>query len=415
MKPRPPTITEKEYRQELLKILDFDHKCYELILSADNEYSLQNSFLFEIKKRYFFITNYFDNENINGHKCLFSDDNLKDVKSCIKTAKNYFEYLSKNTEYFFTEYKHISLKKLLVNHDFNDYNLTSLENAINHFFIFPESIENLDDCKFFEYYSKGNIFGDQEGYDNYEKIKNELYEYIIKDDFSELKEICKKYFGKNYNENKVYLHQEFIYRYINQYILNDLKITIKYLRDANLYEKYIDVLKEAYDKYIRVKEVKTISDEIALNKYDIINNNVSIKLDFSLPLNYLIKHIEHIYTYVNNSEFEDDYKLLFGQNQVIKKYNPFEQVGNQSNITKYFNELFENKDVSKDKKKFIILKNNLVANLLNFDALFLCATYENIDDILRKKFEDTLILKYLSKKEEKFEYIFNLIRSFEPR
>lgn len=201
---RRPTRKEEEFRKELITIINFNHQCYSLIRGAKSKVELHNMYIYELDKRFNIISDYSMHNKMNhieiSNFSVFFDYN--NINKSLEIASNYFHALSALSYNYQKQdslaIKHISLKELLCGKTWNDYNIDQLESSINYFY----GKERISDEKsFFEVYYKGSCLGCQEGYEIYDSIRKDIKEFIVSNDLQEYKTICKKWYGKTYNED----------------------------------------------------------------------------------------------------------------------------------------------------------------------------------------------------------------------
>jgi len=416
-----PTKKKKEYRREVFRKLDFNNKCYKKIRNSFNLYELELNFYRELKNRYFLINCYLEENKIdiaelNDFSFTLNFDNLEE---CNEIVDNYFSVLndlnnvySSNKNGFFIE--HISLKELLCNCSWSDENLDKLENGIKHFFdSYKNNNDSTDDCydddilKFFDYYSKGIVFGKVNGYEIYNEIKIDIYNYLISNDLKVYKDINKKRFGKMFDENKVILDEYRIKDIIEKDILSNLEETLKYLEVSNNFKKYEVVLKEYFNSYARVNKLSTITEH---KHYDSINKIVNFSLDFNLSLETIIEQVKTAYNFFHDEKIKTDYDLLF-KSKINPKSFDFSSIFYSGNKSKALNFLKEKYDYGTEKGILKTKIEYLVLLLFNFDCFFLCFSDDNIEEILSVEFVENYVGKNLSNKSKHYFYILNLIKN----
>lgn len=409
---RRPTRKEEEFRKELITIINFNHQCYSLIRGAKSKVELHNMYIYELDKRFNIISDYSMHNKMNhieiSNFSVFFDYN--NINKSLEIASNYFHALSALSYNYQKQdslaIKHISLKELLCGKTWNDYNIDQLESSINYFY----GKERISDEKsFFEVYYKGSCLGCQEGYEIYDSIRKDIKEFIVSNDLQEYKTICKKWYGKTYNEDLVKLNPHFLQDRVEYDILSDLQVTLLFLKKANIYDKYIEKLRCAYTNNTPLIKLKNRYKELDITKYNFPNFIVNLDLNFNLSLDLLKDEIEHIYNFIHNSK-DKDYNILFEKNIISKESsNVIKSTSNKSIALAIFKEKFESiEDINLELRVNIEL---FVLNLFLFDCQLLCLTQNEIDSILKNEFPDSLYepAEFVSSKRDTYKNLLHTI------
>lgn len=398
---------EIDYQNEVFEILNLHHKCYENIRSSNNNYELDLNFFYSLKSRSRIINAFLQDENLNINEIknfsFYLD--LKNKHETINTISNYLNSVvdmdSLNSNGI--RLKRISIKELLCNSNWSDQNLNNLEMKINKF----NGIMDDGSEKFFEVYSKDIIFGSFNSFKIYENIKKDIFDYIY-NDIHMYKDILKKHYKKTYDEKKVKKSDYFLNYYIEMNILNDLEITLQYLKKCEKYNEYIDILKDSYSSHKRYNEVELLHDEYV---FDTCHKITKLSLDFSLPLSSVLKQVEFIYKFFNGSSVKSDSSLLFGKKDSSPNF-PFKGfvIGNKSTASDFFNNNKFKSIRNSEVKKFKVKVEMYILYLFIFDCFFFCLDSEKIEKYLKNEFEKLYEGKLFSKKEQYFDKIFNIIK-----
>ena len=403
-------IKKKEkmnYQNEVFEILNLSHKCYDKIRTSNNIYELDLNFFHSLKSRSSIINAFLMDKNLNINEIknfsFYIDLNNKD--ETINTISNYLNAVVgiDNLNSNGIRAKRISIKELLCNSNWSDQNLNNLEMKINNF----NGIIDDESEKFFEVYSKDIIFGSFDSFKIYENIKKDIFDYIY-NDIDKYKDILKKNYKKTYDEKKVKKSEYFLNYYIEMNILNDLEITLQYLKKCEKYNEYIDILKDSYSSYNRYNELELIHDEYIFNTSHKITK---LSLDFSLSLENVVEQVKSAYKFFNDSSFKSDYALLFDEKDSSPNF-PFKgfTIGNKSTASDFFN---NNKFKSIHKfevKKFKVKVEMYILYLFIFDCYFFCLDSDTIDKYLKKEFDNLYNGKIFTNKEQYFNKIFNIIK-----
>jgi len=415
-KNKPPTNKEKDFRKDLVKFIDFNHPCYDLIRSSKSKIELQTVYIYELQKRNELIRDFcgFDKINYNKKVNFFEIFDLNDINKSLSIVENYFNALH-NLSYNFElqdslAIKHISLKELLCGLIWQDRNLDTLEDNINNFYKYNK----VDDEKlFFEVYYKGACLGCYEGYELYDAIRNDVKDFIVSNNLEEYKNLCKKWYENSYDEAKVRINPDFLQDRVEEDIFSDLKITLVYLRKANLYDKYIDKLRCAYINRTPLIKLKNRYKNLDITQHNFPNFIVNLDLNFNLPLETLKNEIEVIYDFIHNSN-DKDYNILFEKDIVSKRIPNLMKSTNNKNNSTILNCLKEKycyiENINDSELKINI--EFFVLYLFIFDCQLVGMTQGDIEDILNDVFGESLMTskaEYISKKAKIYSDLFDLI------
>jgi hypothetical protein len=407
-------IAKQKYRKELIKTLDFNHKCYDLVRSSTSKVELQTIYIFELKKRFELIDDFcrFQKIDYSTIKNFSSILNFDDLNDALSTVDNYFNALCALSYNYEKQdslaIKHVSLKELLCKTIWYDRNHDELEHWINEFYKY----QRIDDEKlFFEVYDKGYYLTNcDEGYELYCSIKEDLTEFMKKDNLLGYKELCKKWYGDYYDEGKVKLNPVFLRDRFEEDIFSDLEVTLSYLKKANLYEKYIIKLQCAYTNNTPLIKLKNKSKKLDISKYNFPNFLVNLDLNFNLPLDVLKDEIEHIYNFIHRTN-NKDYDILFEKDISSKKTkNIIQPTSNKSKALSLFREKYE--DLEKKDMELKINIEHFVLKLFVFDCQLLCSTHDDIEYLLENEFLNSSISldgEYVSKKGKIYTDMFDVI------
>ena len=411
---RRPTKKEEEYRAHVLKIVNFQHECYSFLRNAETRVELESIFLYELEKRNILLNHYFELNSINNKDISsFNIFNIcADLKQAFEFSENYLSslfnfsinHLVKNS----IEISHISLKLLLCNREWNDYDLDNLENLVNNFY---KHKRNDDEKLFFDIYSKGFCINCNEGYELYDEIRKKIKIFIISDNLKEYKEICKIWYADTYDENKVILNHVFLQDRVELDILSDLKITLKYMQKAKIYDFYIEKIKSFYVYNKPKNKINIRVKDFDSSKYNVPNLLTNLDINFNLPLDVIKSEIENIYNYLNSS-VEKDYNLLFQDKRIFNTENIeiFNKSSNRSKLIMHLRDKFENLNIDEQKLKINI--EYFVLLLFNFDCQLLALTQSDIEKIFQKEFDDSIISQdgeFFSQKRKHYKNILKII------
>lgn len=405
---------KKNYQEKLLDYFSYvnqkdknenktilDDEVYQSILKSKSEAELNKSFLLELELRYRTINLLLECNEIPDK--MFKNIKFDTTEEYLEIVKNYFRLIKelkfiKDTD---IKIKYISLKKLLFNVEFKDSVVDNLNHNIKSFY--SDSILN-QKMMFFDFYSFGFLFDREQEFALYCKIKNNIFKYIYKGNIQFFETHCKNTIGSNYKSTMEY--KDYINNYIEDEIFNDLSITIDYLKKIDVYDKCIEQLREAYDKFVGRKQIITLG----IDRFDYYNKNmVSLEMNFDLPIEVLEEQLRYAYELYGLTL--NDYKLLFNKSKEINVIECIKKLGNRTNLKKYLEENeFLNFDI---KHRNILIKNQLlIINLFIFDSIYLGLDIKNIDKIFTLKYIDfDYNSEMINNKMNYFKEIFNMIKN----
>lgn len=367
----------EETKSKILEVASYKQECYNFIRSSKSKEELDENFLIELKNRYRIISQ-LDEKNqydiIVKEKLKYNEDtkNYTTSQENIDNLNSYFEALQKYAK-FYTEnsyfnVKHISLKQLLMNTEFND---IDVQKFINHITMKSRLTDLYED---FDPASVGHIFDRYDEYEIYLDIKKDIKDFFIQN-VSVFDNLAVKYYP-NYKNSKNEIDLFFLEEIIERKVLNDYKETLKYLDKAKLSDKYFNYLENAYKKNILCSNIELrnpMSNELEFNKD---NKVLSIALNFNQSKKDFLTYISDVYDVVNVNRDSESQSF-------VKKTSIIPAFNNRMKLKKVLDTKFNDSNLKKNIELFVI-------HLFIFDLSLLNFSYADIEKLLRNEFAEDI-------------------------
>ncbi len=371
-----PSKKKREYKEKLADLLSIDHRCYKVLYDATSNYELESLFISELANRAMIIKSYQD-DGINFYEFEnFIEANT--IELSIEYANYYLDILVKLNSFMQMNggkiKNTVSFKEALGISPSNSRVIENLKNIFKHFdaALVPKGF-----LPILEVYSIDGIFENcQNQIELFENIKNDLFEYVKNNEEIYREFLIKEFRDVNVNgynrSEREYYEREYIDDYLEDEIFDDFNKTIKFLKEAKIYDKYeyeIEELILSTNTVLNLKH-KVLEKDIA--KYHYPNKLAKVEFNFNLPLKSLQEQLEDIYNELhkpNNSYFNwlKDYKILS---------NNFFKYGKKDKIRTVTTDKLEKNKIS------------LISKLFIFDSKILSADENMIEEKFSEKFGD---------------------------